>query len=491
MKLLKKTKSLCPVCLKVIDADVYEDGKKVIIKKECPEHGAFEDIYWSDSRLYKRFSEYQIPGDPVENPNTERSRGCPFDCGLCNEHKTHTMLGLIDLTNRCNWHCPICFANAEAAGYVYEPTIEQIRVMMKLFREEEPVPTENLMFAGGEPTVRSDILEITKMAKDMGFRWVLLATNGQRIADEPEFAKQLKQAGLNIIYLQFDGVTPEVYEKSRGFNAWPVKQKAIKNIRKADIATTLVPTLVKGLNDDQIGDIIRYGVENIEIVKSVNFQPVSFAGRISKEDLKKKRYTIPDLIRDAEKQLDGQIKREDWMPIPAIAPLERLTEKMFDKRIMKSSTHVHCGAGLYAFEDKGELIPMSHFIDLDGVRKIFNEEMRKPQDLHSTTTKLKILARLIKTVDTANAPSYFSWKEMFKAYLTSKEGYKAPKNVVRKAIFIGSMHFMDPYNFDTQRVERCCIHYATPDGRIIPFCAYNSIHRPSVEKKFAKAISNR
>jgi len=196
MKLLKKTKSLCPVCLKVIDADVYEDGKKVIIKKECPEHGAFEDIYWSDSRLYKRFSEYQIPGDPVENPNTERSRGCPFDCGLCNEHKTHTMLGLIDLTNRCNWHCPICFANAEAAGYVYEPTIEQIRVMMKLFREEEPVPTENLMFAGGEPTVRSDILEITKMAKDMGFRWVLLATNGQRIADEPEFAKQLKQAGL-------------------------------------------------------------------------------------------------------------------------------------------------------------------------------------------------------------------------------------------------------------------------------------------------------
>ncbi|MCD6557653.1 MAG: radical SAM protein [Candidatus Aenigmarchaeota archaeon] len=491
MKLLKKTHSLCPICLKTIEADVYDDGEKVIIKKECPEHGDFEDIYWSDSDLYKRFLKYQIPGDPIDNPNTTREKGCPYDCGLCNEHKTHTMLGLIDVTNRCNFHCPICFANAEAAGYVCEPTIEQIRVMMKLFREEEPVPADSLMLAGGEPTVREDIIEIVKMAKMLGFKWILVATNGKRIAEDINFTMQLKEAGMNIVYLQFDGLTPEVYEKTRGFNAWPLKQKAIENLKKVDIATTLVPTVVKGLNDDQVGDIIMYGVKNIEIVKSVNFQPVSFTGRISKEGLKKKRYTIPDLIRDVEKQTDGQIKKEDWFPIPAIAPLEKLVEKMFDKRIMKSSTHVHCGAGLYAFEDKGELIPMSHFIDLDAVANIFKEEMKKPQDLHSIKVKLKILARLIKTVDTASAPSYFSWKEMFKAYLTSKEGYKAPKNVVRKAIFIGSMHFMDPYNFDTQRVERCCIHYATPDGRIIPFCAYNSIHRQNVEKKFAKPISNR
>ena len=199
----KKTKSLCPECLKVIDAEIIEKDGKVLYQKTCPEHGEFFDTYWSDVEAYERFEKFSSNGNGVENPNTKEEKGCPFDCGLCPNHKTTTILANLDLTNRCDQRCPICFANSAAAGYLYEPTDEQIYKMLKTLRAEKPVPCPAVQFSGGEPTTRNNLPEIIKMARKFGFVQVQIATNGKRLAHDLKFCRELRKAGLNTIYLQF------------------------------------------------------------------------------------------------------------------------------------------------------------------------------------------------------------------------------------------------------------------------------------------------
>ena len=157
MKDIKPTKSICPECLKPIDATIYENDNKVFIKKDCPEHGHFEELYWSDYDQYVRAEKFRYDGDGMENPRTKKDKGCPNDCGICPEHKSHTALAIIDITNRCNLKCPVCFANANYAGYVYEPTMEQVMGMLENLRATKPVPAQALQFSGGEPTIRKEL----------------------------------------------------------------------------------------------------------------------------------------------------------------------------------------------------------------------------------------------------------------------------------------------------------------------------------------------
>ena len=285
-EILKVTKSICPECLRLLDTEVFVEDGRVMMEKTCPEHGTFKDVYWSDVEAYKKFEEYLQDGKGLKNPHTKSVKGCPFDCGICPNHKTTTLLANIDVTNRCNMNCPICFANAQASGRVYEPTLEEIHDMLKRLRDEKPVPCPAVQFAGGEPTVREDFPEIIKMAADLHFSQIQVATNGIKMAKSVEYCRTLLKAGLNTVYLQFDGLTPEPYIKARGFNALPMKMKAIENFRKSEIkSVVLVPTLVKGVNDDQMGDIINFAFDNSDIVKGVNVQPISFAGRVEYEEL--------------------------------------------------------------------------------------------------------------------------------------------------------------------------------------------------------------
>ena len=180
MKSIKTTKSICPECQKVIDATIYEQEEKVYITKTCPEHGKYTDLYWGSYNQYLRSEKYAHDGVVMTNPRTEEAKGCPFDCGICPNHKSTTMLGIIDVTNRCNLRCPICFAHAGAAGYLYEPTKEQIKEMMQNLRKNNPVKTPALQFSGGEPTVREDLPELIKMAKRLGFPWVAILPKHHR-----------------------------------------------------------------------------------------------------------------------------------------------------------------------------------------------------------------------------------------------------------------------------------------------------------------------
>ncbi len=490
-KLLKKTKSLCPECMKVIEADVVEEDGKALIKKECPEHGKFQDIYWSDAQLYKWAQRFAHIGRGVENPRTKEDRGCPLDCGICPNHKSHTTLGIIDVTNRCNLRCPICFANAAAAGYVYEPTFEQVVEMIRNLRANKPVPAPALQLSGGEPTLRDDLPDIVRAAKEAGFPHVEVNTNGIRIAEDLDFVKRLVKAGLSTLYLQFDGVTPEPTIKARGVDILPLKFKAIENCRKAGLTSVvLVVTLVKGVNDGELGGIIRFAAKNKDIVRCVNVQPVSFAGRISQEERKRWRITIPDFMKAVEQQTDGQIKTSDFYPVPFTVPISRFISAYSGRELVKFTCHEHCGAATYVFVEDGNIIPVTRFVDAEklfGILDKYAAELKKG----GFAVKAKVLAKMVKdvpgTINMSKVPKGLNLPKILLKVL-STGSYDALAEFHERAILLAAMHFMDSYNFDLGRIERCGIHYALPDGRIIPFCTYNSIHRPKVERKFSVSI---
>jgi uncharacterized radical SAM superfamily Fe-S cluster-containing enzyme len=186
MKTLKDTSSVCPECKRVIPAEIYEENNKVYLSKTCPVHGDFKELYWGDYELYKRAEQFANDGVTLDNPRTTEDKGCPMDCGICPKHKSTTTLGIIDVTNRCNLRCPICFAHAGAAGYLYEPSMEQIRGMMENLMSNSPVWTPALQLSGGEPTVREDLPEILEMAHEIGFVHVEVNSNGIKMAESPE-----------------------------------------------------------------------------------------------------------------------------------------------------------------------------------------------------------------------------------------------------------------------------------------------------------------
>ena len=487
MMIIKKTKSLCPECLSIIDAEVYKDNDKIMIKKECKEHGNFDSTYWGNDKLYAKALESDFKGEGIENPQTHPENECPLNCGICDEHESQTILGLIDVTNRCNLKCPVCFANAAVSKSLYEPSYEEIREMLKNLRSNEPVPTPAIQYAGGEPTVRRDIVDLIKLAKEEGFTHTQIATNGLRLARSSKLAQELKDAGLNTVYLQFDGITEEPYIKIRNKNLLPIKLKAIENCRAAELGIVLVPTVVKGINDDQVGDIIRFAVDNIDIVRGVNFQPVSFAGRTPSDEVEEQRITIPDFENLVEKQTQGKIKVEDFHPASSVFPISEFIEAIEGEKQVTFTCHHHCGAATYIFIDKGEIIPITQFVDVD---RFFDLLSKSAEDIKDggITGKAKTVARatmeLPKTIDRSKAPSSVDIKNILTSVFKDRS-YGALGDFHYNTLLIACMHFMDPWNFDQDRVRRCVIHYAVPDGRIIPFCSMNALYREEIEKKFA------
>lgn len=488
---IKKTKSLCPECLNLIDAEVYEDQGKIMIRKECKEHGKFVNTYWSNSDIYYLASDYDYQGAGVENPETVTEGECPANCGLCDEHESHTILGLIDVTNRCNLHCPVCFANAAVSKKLYEPTFEEIRQMLRNLRNNKPVPTPAIQYAGGEPTVREDIIELVKLAVDEGFTHVQIATNGLKLAFDPEFAVEIKDAGLNTVYLQFDGVTEEPYIKIRESNLLATKLQAIENCRKADLGVVLVPTVVKGVNHDQLGDIIKFAAENIDVIRGIVFQPVSFAGRTPSDEVEEQRITVSDFEELVEEQTESEIKVEDFYPASSVFPVSQFIEAMEGEDEIELTCHPHCGAATYVFiDDDGKMIPITQFIDVD---RFMNLLANSSDDINNggVMGKSKLIARatvqLPKTINFSKTPKSLDIKNIL-LQIFRERSYDALGDFHKRSLLISCMHFMDAWNFDQDRVRRCVIHYAVPDGRIIPFCTMNSIYREGVENKFSKPL---
>ena len=487
---IKKTKSLCPECFKPLEAEVFEEDGKVWIKKVCDEHGEFKNTYWSDAELYKRVAAYTPTVKSIENPQVNEKVGCPTNCGLCEDHETSTVLGLIDVTNRCNLKCPVCFANAAVSKKLFEPTFEEIKAMLRNLRSLEPKPTPAIQYAGGEPTVRKDLVELVALAKEEGFSHVQIATNGLRLGRKESLAKDLKEAGLNTVYLAFDGVTEEPYIANRGKNLLPQKINAIENCRKAGLGVVLVPTLVKGVNDHQVGDIIKFAFENRDIIYGVNFQPVSFAGRTNTEEVEDHRITIPDFVKLVEDATDHQVNVDDFYPPSSVEPVSKFIGALQgEDPSVTLNCHQHCGIATYVFyeEETGKLIPITRFIDVDKFFEFLEEYAERLED-GGFGIKQRVLAKatknLPKLINSDETPEGLDIKSILLEVFKNRS-YNALGDFSKNAMLVSCMHFMDPFNFDEDRVKKCVIHYAVPDGRIIPFCTMNSMYRQSIEDEFS------
>ena len=347
----KITTSLCPECTAKLEAVLSEEDGKVIMEKTCPEHGDFRDVIYSDVKLYLKMEEWSF-GDNrgLENPAIPDATRCPDQCGLCSIHTSHTVLANVDLTNRCNLTCPVCFANANAAGYLYEPDLEHVRKMLGALRAERPAAGRVVQFSGGEPTIYPYFLDALRMAREMGFTHIQAATNGLKFTDL-EFAQQCKEAGLHTLYLQFDGVCDDIYMRTRGESLFEMKMRAVENVRKAGMKICFVPTIVKGVNDHQIGDIIRLAIDNIDCVSAISFQPVSFCGRISRKELESKRFTQSDFAWAVINQTGICEPYSDWFPLSCVVPFSRLISALRGEETPTVSCHPHCSMGTYLFVD--------------------------------------------------------------------------------------------------------------------------------------------
>ena len=493
MGLPKDTKSLCPECASIIDARILERDGKVMMEKECPEHGHFEDIYFSDVELYLMMEGYAHDGMGVENPYYPDAQECPTDCGLCQMHKSHTVLANVDLTNRCNLKCPICLANANASGFIVEPTFDEVVNMLATLRRNKPVPTPSVQFAGGEPTVYPYFLEAVRAAKELGFAQIQVATNGVRLAKEEGFAQKCVDAGVHTIYLQFDGFDDEMYREVRGIPMVDIKQKAIDAVRaaKPKISTCLVPTIVNTVNDDMVGDIVKFAIENSDVIHAVNFQPVAFTGRIDKSELAQKRFTLADLVDRLIEQTDF-LKKEHFFPVPSVSVFSELASVFRNEPKVAFTSHPHCGLATFVFIDQdNKPVAVNEFVD---VPRLLKDVEKAAADIENAKVKSAAKVKLLKFklqegkyINKAKSPGGIGMADLLKAFYTDADK-SALAHFTWRSVMIGGMHFQDRYNYDIERVKRCVIHYAIPDGRIIPFCAYNSgpVFRTSVEESMAQ-----
>jgi uncharacterized radical SAM superfamily Fe-S cluster-containing enzyme len=544
-EVLRKTTSICPECMKHIPAQIVVEGSLVLMKKSCEKHGDFMDKLSDDIELYKWQNSYVYECnsriDDTSPQNIERaavSKGCPFDCGMCGNHKSAPNFVIMDITNRCNLNCPICFANSNKQGRIVEYSYDEVVRIMEYFVKQRPHFAALAQFSGGEPTLHPRIIDLLKKAKELGFPHRMLNTNGIRMAKDIEFCRQIKEADCGAIYLSFDGLSPEVYKKIRGLDLTKIKQKVIDNCRAVGLdGVMMVVTTCKGINDKEVGALLDYGRANNDVIAGIVYQPVSLCGRVATEELMNLRYTNADLIHAIEKHTNGQITKKDFYPLAMTNKLTQMICWLGDQPQWAITAHDDCGfATLVQIGPDGTWLPMSHYADIEGLVKWTNEvwdmvckrEIPKPSNLLDPLKKLTDVIGLDSVVDAigkfTDQMTDIAYRNAIKAYwavgaakfvkapelknLTSDKFYeniaklilhpqlKTSKGMLMNGtFFIGSMHFQDAYNFDAARVERCVVHYGVLDPNDvhkvlqIPFCAYNTIHRERIEKEWGAKFS--
>jgi uncharacterized radical SAM superfamily Fe-S cluster-containing enzyme len=484
-KILRETFSVCPVCLKKIKAQIAEKDGKVVILKECSEHGSFNDTYWARADIYHKAEEYKKPSLIPFQDN------CPLGCGVntCPNHVSTTVMAVIDVTNECDLRCPICFANASKPSDLYRPSLETIHKMLMFLKKQE-LPPLAVMFAGGEPTVREDIVEIVKIAHDLKFM-ILLATNGIRMSQDPELVKNLKKAGLNIVYLQFDGVTDAAYEKLRNAKLLPKKMRLVELCREHDIEVILVPTLQGGINDNEVGDMIKFAAENVDIIRGIVFQPMSFTGRTAEYVSRQNRIDNSLLAQKIEEQTNGMIKEEDMFPVSVMVPPLKVMNSFLSKIWPPFTPTPYCGLWnwiLVSKQGNHRFTPINRFLNFEAFMsdlKNLNVLIKK-RKIGKIGIYIRLLFAAFRSLDwrkvQREAGLFNAVKTLIKIH--TDPSYDSLGYIRRRLLLIGGMAFMDPYTFDVERAHHCVIHYMTPDNRIIPFCVYNMFYRKQIEKQF-------
>lgn len=463
-----ETESLCPVCLKRIKATrVFQNGDVFMIKK-CEDHGFFRTIIW---RGNPAMEEWQRTKDPVHPHLTYGTidQGCPFDCGLCEAHTQLPCSVLLEVTNRCNLQCSICFANS-GHGQMEDISLEKIRWLLE--RAIAAVGQSNLQLSGGEPTLRDDLPEIVEIARTVGYSFIQVNTNGLRLAADKDYLQRLSAAGLSSAFLQFDGVDDEIYLSLRGRALLSQKLEAIRNCGEACIGVVLVPTLVRGTNTDFIGAIVRQAIQLAPTVRGIHFQPISYFGRFPDKPGDDTRFTLPELMRCLEEQTKGLVKVVDFSP----PGCEHAHCSFHATYILSAEGRLRLiGAG------KEESCCSANFGPNVAVRKTV-ETVSRRWTLPSPTSlsgHLPILENIPCCGN--NSPDATGVEEPLDLDVFLQE-------IATRSFTISAMAFQDADNLDLERLRGCCISVISHDGRLIPFCAYNltsrdgySLYRPGMD----------
>ncbi len=465
-----------------IRAKILERDGKIVMEKECPTHGRFEDVMAIDPAFLARI-ESLFPGRDFLAPFTE----------LRNHGSSSIKYGrgavlTVDLTNRCNMMCDPCFMDANQVGYVHELEWEEVKKILDDSISVKPRRQMSIQFSGGEPTLSPFFLDAIRYAREVGYFAVQCATNGVRFAQDPEFARQAKAAGLRMAYLQFDGVTNEANSHRKVGNLFDVKLRAIENLHAAGIDVILVVTVVNGVNNDQVGPIVDFAIENADKVTVVSFQPVSFTGRdedITDERRAAQRYTLSHLAWDLKRQNGYLEPHRDWFPLSSMAPFADLTDLMLGDDAKFGSVHCgchpNCGVGTILFVNKRtkQAIPLTKFLDLEQL-------MRDVRDIADgqrgrAISAAELLVALLRNFDPEQAPPGYGFLDLVKQF-TSQIGARGKKvgefesdahEFEWRVLFVAGMWFQDLFNYDFRRTEMCIIPYGTQLGEI-SFCAYNT-----------------
>lgn len=436
------TRSMCPECRKTIDAEIHLKGGRVEMRKRCPEHGWFEALISSDAEGYVNSLKYNKPGSIPLEFSTEVKDGCPLDCGLCPEHKQHACLVLIEVNTACNLACPTCFANA---GPGYNITMAECERMLDTFVRTEG-EAEVVQFSGGEPTLHPQLFDMIRMARAKGIKHVMVNTNGLRIVRDPEWAAQL--AALRpTIYFQFDGLEEATYQALRGEPLLREKLEVLDRLAEFDLHTILVAAVERGVNEHEIGALVRFGLDH-PAVRGIMFQPVTHTGRHLPFD-PMNRVTIPEVIGRIQDQTSGLFVRSDFVPVPCCHPA--------------------CQSVTYAYTEDGKVTPLPRVLNVDEYLDYITN--RTFPDISG-----EIREALEGLWSSSATPGSSTLVDDFCAACGDLSLGGATPDAIAKRIFaISIKDFQDPYTFDVKKLMKCCVEIATPDGRLIPFCAYNNV----------------
>lgn len=444
------TISLCPECLKRIDAKIVFEDDNVYMLKRCPEHGASKVLIADDIAYYKNIRNYNKPSETPFTFNTKTHYGCPYDCGLCPDHEQHSCLSIIEITDRCNLTCPTCYAGSSPT-YGRHRTLEEVKTMLDTIVKNEKEP-DVVQISGGEPTLHPQFFEILDYAKTLPIKHLMVNTNGIEIAKDFEFAKRLKRYAPDFeIYLQFDSFKDEALMALRGAHLKKIREKALEHLNALNLSTTLVVTLQKGLNDDEMGDIIHYALQQ-QCVRGVTFQPTQIAGRFSNFNPEKDRITLTEVRRKIIEQTK-LFTPDDLVPVPCNP----------DALVMG-----------YVLKLAGNTFPLTRYINpadlLDNSRNTIVYEQDealhlKLLDVFSTGTSTDKAAtelhQLLCCLPFVEAPN-LSYDNLFRVII---------------------MQFIDAYNFDVRAIKKSCVHIVNKDNTIIPFETMNLFYRDDKQKQ--------
>jgi 7,8-dihydro-6-hydroxymethylpterin dimethyltransferase len=448
------TLSICSVCLRKVEAKIIFENGNVYMVKTCMKHGREKVLISNDIDYYKWCREFIKPSEMPHRWNTPIKYGCPYDCGLCPDHEQHSCLTLLEITERCNLKCPICYAESSPHKGTYR-SMEEIEFMLDAIVANEKEP-DIIQISGGEPTIHPHFFDILDLVKSRPVKHIMVNTNGLRIANDKEFVKRLSSylPGFEI-YLQFDSFNGEALKELRGVDLSHIRRKAIEHLNEYNISTTLVVTLKKGLNDHEVGDIIRFGTEQ-KCVRGVTLQPIQSAGRLEDFNPETDRLTLSEVRRMIidQSEIFGE---KDIVPVPC---------------------HPDSLAMGYAFKQTGGITPLTGMIDpailLEGERNtiVFEQDENIRQMIfklfslnHSPDSSALSLKDLLCCLPKVNLPGEIGYDNVFRVII---------------------MQFQDAYNFDIRSVKKSCVHIAHPDGRIIPFDTYNLFYRNDLEQELKK-----